>query len=186
MTINKTKTAVVIGKKQGIPIYDTNPSLIDARDIKQRKAVKLGNEQKGLVLDGGGEILGVGSAVFYEYQEVDNERFIKLYRNGIKQATGMTKAGLEIFDYVCSSVQDNPNSDEVKLSFYRVAEKIPGLQDRTYRRGLRELLDLEFIFRSPEEGVFFINIKYLFNGDRLAFVSGFKRTKALPTIGVST
>jgi hypothetical protein len=86
----------------------------------------------------------------------------------------MTKAGLDIFDLVCLQVQDNPNSDEVKLSYWAASEQAPGLSDRTYRRGVRELLDLEFIYRSPTDGVFFVNIRYLFNGDRLAFVRGFK------------
>ena len=175
MTVIGKNKAVIIGQKQGIPIYDHNPSIINSDDIKKKRAVKIGNEQKGLVIDGGGEVLGIGAAVFYEYEEVDSEQFIKLYRKGIKQATGMTKAGLEIFDLVCASVQDNPNTDEVKLSFWYAASQIDGLSDRTYRRGLRELLDLEFIYRSPTEGVFFVNIRYLFNRDRLAFVRGFKR-----------
>jgi hypothetical protein len=114
---------------------------------------------------------------FYEYEEVDSERFIKLFRKGVKQTTGMSKAGLLIFDLVCESVQNNPNSDEVKLSFWAASEKIPELSDRTYRRGLRELLDLEFLYRSPTEGVFFVNIRYLFNGDRLAFVQGYRIKK---------
>ncbi len=45
----------------------------------------------------------------------------------------------------------------------------------TYFRGLRELLEREFLFRSPYDGVFFVNIRYMFNGDRLAFVKGYKR-----------
>lgn len=179
--INK-KVAVVIGSKQGIPIYDHNPSLFDSENIAKKKAVKFGNDQKGLVIDGDGEIIGRGAAVFYEYEEVDSERFIKLFRKGVKQTTGMSKAGLLIFDLVCESVQNNPNSDEVKLSFWAASEKIPGLSDRTYRRGLRELLDLEFLYRSPTEGVFFVNIRYLFNGDRLAFVQGYRIKKDIKVL----
>jgi len=39
-----------------------------------------------------------------------------------------------------------------------------------FRRGRRELLEKEFLYRSTTDGVFFINIRYMFNGDRLAFV----------------
>jgi hypothetical protein len=39
---------------------------------------------------------------------------------------------------------------------------------------LRELLEKEFLFRSPYDGTFFVNIRFMFNGDRLAFVKGYK------------
>lgn len=31
---------------------------------------------------------------FYEFEEVDNTRFVKLFLEGVKQATGLSKAGL--------------------------------------------------------------------------------------------
>lgn len=49
-----------------------------------------------------------------------------------------------------------------------------GLEERTYQRGLRELLEKEFLFRSTNPGLFFVNIRFLFNGDRLAFVKAYK------------
>jgi hypothetical protein len=52
----------------------------------------------------------------------------------------------------------------------------------TYRRGLRELLEKEFLFRSPNPGLFFVNIRFMFNGDRLAFVNGYKLKKDHPTL----
>ena len=48
--------------------------------------------------------------------------------------------------------------------------KTDTLNERTFRRGLRELLEKEFLYRSTSDGVFFINIRFMFNGDRLAFV----------------
>jgi hypothetical protein len=49
------------------------------------------------------------------------------------------------------------------------------LTERTYHRGLRELLDRQFLFKSPIDGIYFINVKYMFNGDRLAFIKGYTR-----------
>jgi hypothetical protein len=37
------------------------------------------------------------------------------------------------------------------------------------------LLEKEFLFRSPYDGTVFVNIRFMFNGDRLAFVKGYKR-----------
>ncbi len=70
-------------------------------------------------------------------------------------------------------VRENPNTDEVKLNLYAASEQIKGITERTYQRGLRELLDKQFLYRSPYDDVFFVNIRYMFNGDRLAFVKAY-------------
>lgn len=65
----------------------------------------------------------------------------------------------------------NPGSDEIKLNQYLAKDH--GISDRTYQRGVRELLEKEFLYRSPSDGVFFVNIRFMFNGDRLAFVRSY-------------
>jgi hypothetical protein len=54
------------------------------------------------------------------------------------------------------------------MSYYRASQQNPALNDRTYQRGLRELLQKEFLYRSPEDDTFFVNIRSMFNGDHLA------------------
>ena len=157
-------------EKHGIPIYRTNPSVPAETEIKKNRRTQIGTDAKGLVVDNGtGEILGHGGAMVYEWEEVDKERFVKLYLAGLKQAAGLSKAGLSVFDLVYQQVRQNPGKDEVRLSPHET-----DLAQATYFRGLRELLKKEFIFRSPYDGIFFVNIRFMFNGDRLAFVKGYK------------
>jgi len=104
---------------------------------------------------------------------VDNTRFVKLFLDGIKQTAGLSKAGLAVFELVYRQVQENPGTDEIKLSHFLASDW--GINERAYRRGIKELLDREFLFKSLMDGVFFVNIRYMFNGDRLAFVKGYKR-----------
>jgi hypothetical protein len=49
------------------------------------------------------------------------------------------------------------------------------MRQPSFYRGLLEFLDRGFLFRTPWEGTYFINVCYLFNGDRLAFVKGYQR-----------
>jgi hypothetical protein len=171
--------AIVIAHKFGVPIYATNPSIPDPEDIKRNKTVRFGNDKRGFVVDNGtGEVLGVGGVGFYEFEEVDNTRFVKMFLAGVKQTAGLSKAGLSVFELVYREVQATPNTDRVTISFYDASKKIEGLSERSYQRGLRELLEKKFLFRSPAESVFFVNIQYMFNGDRLAFVKGYKRKGA--------
>jgi len=177
------KGAEVIRQKRGVPVYTTNPSIPAKDDISRVRRTRIGNDQKGLVIDGGsGEILGRGGAYAYEFEEVDKERFVKLFLSGLKQAAGLSKAGLAVFELVYQQIRENPNSDQVQLSFYRASQQIKELNDRTYQRGLRELLDKEFLFRSPEDGTFFVNIRYMFNGDRLAFVKAYHLKDSQPSL----
>lgn len=182
MAEKRQATGLVISHKQGVPVYETNPSIPTPEDIKRKKPIRLGDDQKGFVINGAGEVIGTGSAAFYEFEEVDDIRFVKMYLAGVKQATGLTKAGLAVFELVYHLVQENPNDDRVNLSFLMAAKKIEGLSERTYYRGLRELLEREFLFRSPYDGTFFINVRFMFNGDRLAFVKGYKRKPSKPTL----
>lgn len=159
-----------VSEKRGVPIYRTNPSIPDEHEIKKSKRARIGTEQKGLVVDTGtGEIIGRGGAVVYEWEEVDKERFVKLYLAGLKQAAGLTKAGLAVFEIVYNQIREKPGSDVVMLS---VTEST--LPRTTYFRGLRELLDNQFLYKSTYDSKYFVNIRFIFNGDRLAFVKGYK------------
>ena len=53
------------------------------------------------------------------------------------------------------------------------------------------MLEKEFLYRSPSEGVYFVNIRFMFNGDRLAFVKsyhvkGASRQEELPLMEMRT
>jgi hypothetical protein len=99
---------------------------------------------------------------------VDSSRFVKLFPDGIKQAAGLSKTDIQVFELVYYEMRANPGSDEIKLDQY--VAKDHGISDRTYQRGVRELLETGFLYRCPSDGVFFVNIRFMFNGDRLAFV----------------
>jgi len=125
---------------------------------------------KGFIVDNGtGEFLGHGGAMAYEWEEVDKVRIVKLYLAGLKQAAGLSKAGLALFEVVYKELQSRQGQDTATLSF-----RTSGMGKTTYYDGLRELLEKQFLFRSPYDGTFFVNIRFMFNGDRLAFVKGCK------------
>ena len=179
MSQERQNSAKIIGEKKGVPIYRTNPSVPDPNSISKRKKVHYGDEQKGFVVNpGSGEILNVGGAGFYEFEEVDDTRFVKLFLGGLKQAVGLSKSGLALFEIVYRQLQEKHGEDKVMLNYYMVSERFPDMTERTYQRGLRELLGKEFLYRSPSDGVFFVNVQFMFNGDRLAFVKGYRRQSA--------
>jgi hypothetical protein len=152
--------------------------------LMARKRFEVPGGKAAVIVDNGtGEIKGIGGMGFWWQEEVDASRFVKLFLDGIKQACGLSKSGMAVFELVYHQIRENPGNDKIELSQYMAQDR--GLNERTFRRGLRELLEKEFLYRSTSDGVFFINIRFMFNGDRLAFVrtyhlKGASRQQELP------
>jgi hypothetical protein len=175
MTVERqiaTITANQISTKRGFPVYRTNPSVPLSNSLPTRtKRINVPGGKAAVLVDNSTGEIKVGGMGFWWEEEVDTTRFVKMFLDGIKQATGLSKAGFQVFTLVYHEMRANPGQDEIKLNQY--VAKDHGISDRTYQRGVRELLAKEFLYRSPSDGVFFVNIRFMFNGDRLAFVRSY-------------
>src|ERR1700683_5147518 len=162
-----------ISTKRGFPVYRTNPSVPATNALPTRtKRISVPGGRGSVIVDNStGEVKGLGGMCFWWEEEVDTTRFVKLFLDGIKQAAGLSKTGIQVFELVYHEMRANPGSDEIKLNQYVARDH--GISDRTYQRGVRELLEKEFLYRSPSDGVFFVNSRFMFNGDRLAFVKSY-------------
>ena len=180
-----------VSTKRGFPVYRTNPSVPSANGIPTRnKRFHVPGGKAAMIVDNStGEVKGLGGMGFWWEEEVDSSRFVKLFLDGIKQAAGLSKAGMQVFELVYLQMRAAPGSDEIKLNLYVAMDH--GISKRTYHRGVRELLEKEFLYRSPSDGVFFVNIRFMFNGDRLAFVKSYhlkdaSRQQELPLLEAPT
>jgi hypothetical protein len=176
--------------KRGFPVYRTNPSVPQPYSMPTRtKRINVPGGKGSVIVDNGtGEIRGIGGMGFWFEEEVDTTRFVKVFLEGIKQTAGLSKTGIQVFELVFREMQANPGNDEIKLNQYVARDR--GIPSRTYQRGVRELLEKEFLYRSPSDGVYFVNIRFMFNGDRLAFVRSYhlkdaNRQQELPLMGVT-
>lgn len=176
MTVERQIVAVPdnqISTKRGFPVYRTNPSVPQTNGLPTRaKRINVPGGKAAVIVDNStGELKGIGGMGFWWDEEVDSTRFVKLFLDGIKQAAGLSKTGIQVFELVYHEMQANPGRDQIMLNQY--VAKDHGISDRSYQRGVRELLEKEFLYRSPSDGVFFVNIRFMFNGDRLAFVKSY-------------
>jgi hypothetical protein len=162
-----------LGDRAGVPFYKTNPSMPARGELQTRsRNVQIAKGGKAMVLNATGDILGSASVAFMQEEAVDQSRFIKLYEGGMQRFFGFSKAGVGVFRMVFKQMQLKPNEDQVVLSAYTAKEE-EGIEQRTYHRGLRELLDKEALFASAIPSLFFVNIKFIFNGDRLHFIESY-------------
>ena len=142
-----------ISTKRGFPVCRTNPSVPTANGIATRtKRFQVPGGKAAVIVDNSsGEIKGLGGMGFWWEEEVDSSRFVKLFLDGIKQAAGLSKSGMQVFELAYHALRAKPGSDEIKLNQYVARDN--GINDLTYQRGVRELLEKEFLYRSPSDGV---------------------------------
>lgn len=170
---NKTEGGTMFG----FPLYDSNPSVNNEIPTRIKNHEKGKNSTFSMVTPDTGELVANGALCFIEEKEVDSEEFVKLYEYGVQQMYSLTKPGAMIFNYVYKEVvgKHGANKDTIALNAYHIQKWKPDISARTYNRGLRELLEKKFLFRSTTRDVFFINVRYMFNGDRMGLVKLYRR-----------
>ena len=172
------RQTLILGERRGIPYYQANPSIPDRDALQTRsrpKQIAAGNKAM-IVHPSTGEVLGKASVAFMQGEEVDTQHFVKLYIDGVSGVTGLSKPGATVFEMVIAQLHENPGTDMVNLSSHLAKSK--GIAERTYQRGLRDLQSKEILFASHAEGAFFINIQYIFNGNRLHFVKSYYKKES--------
>jgi len=102
---------------------------------------------------------------------VDQENFVKIFTDGMRQTYNLSRAGIQVFTFLLEIVQNNPNSDKLYLHYMDAIEEPHKISKDIFYRGLKELVQKNFIFSSNRPNMYWLNIKMLFNGDRLRFVN---------------
>ena len=175
----ETKTAGV--SKRGNVRYEINPfmsNVIGNTKTGNRRITNQTGDSMVIVNQGTGEIVTAATG-FHHVEMVDKTKFIKLYISGVKAFKGLTSAGTKAFELLYIEMQENIGKDYVHMNFIRYKDF---LSKTTYIRGMGELIDKEFIAETEEQGKYFTNPDFLFNGDRLAFIREYRIGTSKQTI----
>ena len=113
-------------------------------------------------------------AGFWQAQEVDAAKFVKLYVNGVRAFKELTNAGTRVFEVLYLEVQKHIGQDRVYLSFTTLDESVK-ISQATFTRGMRELIDKGFVAPTDAVAWYWLNPDYMWNGDRLAFVRTYRK-----------
>jgi hypothetical protein len=165
--------------RRGKAIYETNPSVVGKRFPTRVIASKPTRDGSAYMIAADtGEVLREGSFGFVEEKEVDSATFVKVYLAGIKQYGQLSKSGATIFEIVYQEISglSGKDKDTVVLNLYIAQKHHPDLTRRTYERGMNELLEKAFLFRSIAADVYFVNVNFMFNGDRMVVVKAYRRS----------
>lgn len=163
--------------RRGKPVYESNPSVVGRFPIRMVPHKPNKTTQAYMVAPGTGEVLAEGAFGFVEEKEIDNEQFVKVYLDGIRQYGQLSKAGALLFEFVYREISGmaGKDRDTVTLNYMLANRWKPDLSRRTYERGMNELLDKGFLFRSVASDVYFVNVRFMFNGDRMHVIRTYRR-----------
>lgn len=159
-------------KRRGLTVYPKNPFVVGGM-VKPKTKRLTNNRGDMMVVGETGEIIAP-AAGFWQAQEVDAAKFVKLYVNGVRAFKELTNAGTRVFEVLYLEVQKNIGQDRVYLSFTSLDESVK-LSQATFTRGMRELIDKGFVAPTDAIAWYWLNPDFMWNGDRLAFVREYRK-----------
>jgi hypothetical protein len=159
--------------RRGMEKHTTNPFLAEVADATHTRVKKItSNGEMMMVSRDSGEV--VAGAGFWHTQLVDKTQFVKLYINGVKAFSCLSSAGTRVFELMYREIQANIGKDRIYMSFQAIDQDKDKISEATYYRGMKELVEKNFLAETTIQGFYFVNPDHLWNGDRLAFVKEYR------------
>lgn len=76
-----------------------------------------------------------------------------------------------------------PNADAIILDFKTLKAKNQwNFSQPTFNTGINELVSRQILFKSITPAQYFINVKYVYNGDRVTTVKTYRLKKSKPVL----
>lgn len=122
-----------------------------------------------------GQVNGSIDIMFAQKEEVDTERFTKLYVNNLKFLFDLRPSDIRVLTYIMSILK--PGRDTIILSIKDCMEYAGIGAHSTIRFAIGNLLKSKILAKTPFPNTYFINPKFIFNGDRMILVRDITRKK---------
>jgi len=159
--------------------FEKNP-FVDNNLIKTRtKRITDKTGEMMVINRDGGEVVAQ-IAGWWRAEEVDSEKFVKLFINGVKQFKELTGAGTKVFELLYLEVQKNIGKDGIWLTFPSIDQTSNHIGETTFYRGMKELITKRFIAESNTPGKYWLNPEFMWNGDRIDFLRTYYKNGAKP------
>lgn len=112
---------------------------------------------------------------------VEANEFVKLYTKGVSAMFGLNRPGQKVFTILFDELsgKEGMERDTVDLFYPNFSPEVKkALSYRTFLNGVNNLIKNGFIAESTMPFRFFVNPNFLYNGDRLAIITMYKKKGA--------
>lgn len=154
-----------------------NP-LVEPQSVQSKRRYVRSGRSEDLINPATGEIHGV--AAIHQVEERDDAEFVKVFAAGVAASYELTKTAQRVFQVVLDQYQRTPMNrgfaDSIDLYWFGdgIEGRDVGLSERTFRRGLIELIEKRFLApKTPSS--YWTNPALFFKGDRVLFIKEYRR-----------
>lgn len=169
-----------------IKTYRENPSIQQAM-INTKKGAKMifanNSSAEISVYDNNNEDIEKLTLDFVAKRVVDKDQFIKIYVHSLPILSELKNSTKLLFQYILFSVSEEIGKDCIYVSFKDYLMKLEDnkflvkISKATFHNAMNELMEKGVIYKSELANIYFVNIAYIFNGDRLRFITEYQLKK---------
>lgn len=147
------------------PTHKTNPYTPNLVIPSRNKTIAISNKQLALFDAKTGEVQEHGVGFMGLRKRVDTEEFVKIYKGQLQAMFDLSVPAYKMLGYFLHA--SRISSDTVIFRLNECKEHTGYTSKASVNKGMAELLEKEFIARTDEHFVYYINPAKFFNGDRL-------------------
>lgn len=180
MTVEKTEKKSLKALRHELMSPTINP-LVEVQEFRtKRRFVKTGRSEE-LINPITGQISGI--AAIHQVEERDDAEFVKVFAQGVAASYDLGRTAQKVFQLILDQYQRTPMSrgyaDSIELYWFNggIEGRDVGMSERTFQRGLRELLDKKFIHPKTSSS-YWTNPALFFKGDRVLFIKEYVRKRS--------
>ncbi|MDY7531123.1 hypothetical protein RGV33_05455 [Pseudomonas sp. Bout1] len=155
-----------------------NPLLEPTEVTVKRRYVKTGTSEE-IVSTRPGETRQTAAAI-YIVDERDDASFVKVFADGVAAAFDLGRTASRVFQLVLQEYERAPMcqgfAESIELAWFNdgLSGRSVDMSEKTFQRGLKELLAKQFLApRTPS--TFWVNPALFFKGDRVKFITEYRR-----------
>jgi hypothetical protein len=165
--------------KSGLVKHKENPfiegGLVQLKIRRKNIGVAMG---AALVDPESGEVAGMTTIA--QRIEVDAEEFVKLFTKDISVFFDFTPTAIRTFAVLLKAVQKSAiNRDKVYFRYEELELANCNLPSSVFYRGIKELIDKQFLAKAEAPNWYFLNPSLIFNGDRARFIKEYHIKKGV-------
>ncbi|HOY70997.1 MAG TPA: hypothetical protein PL131_09525 [Methylotenera sp.] len=118
-------------------------------------------------------------------QLLDDKEFIKVFINANSVLSDLKNSSKLVFEYVFKCLQSSSsfNKTEIEVNFKHYNRfcrynNIKALCEKSFYLARKQLIDLDIIDETEDKGVYYFNLNYFFNGNRLTVITEYVRSNS--------
>lgn len=147
------------------PTHNFNPYTPNLVIPSRNKTIAISNKQLALFDTRTGEIQDQSVGFMGLRKRVDTEEFVKIYKGQLQAMFDLSTPAYKMLGYFMHA--SKISSDKVVFSLKECKVHTGYTSKASINKGVAELLEKEFIARTDEHFMYYINPAKFFNGDRL-------------------